>query len=497
MLVTGGGRMNAQTNGPRGKGARRLLAAGAVLAALALAAGPLPAAAEPFSAGVTLAGAQYQSFAGTGSFPYGDQLNPQQKKMYDALKTMTPTDTRREAELTSLSWARDDAGNQLNRAFQGAIDALIKDYPEMFWLDIADTIEKGKVVTVDTSQQGGNIITSVKTTFDFSVIDGAADKARQVSQAIAAFPVGGNTRYEKLRSIHDGLSKRVSYDDAAVQNPEGNPHSWDAYGALIKGKAVCEGYAEAFKLLCDREGIPCVLIVGDGVGQGGTGEPHMWNAVYMDDQKQWYAVDVTWDDQPRAIFYTFFLTGSEVAGTDGFPEVPFSQSHVADGNFTGTVNSPVFAFPTLSAGRYDPSAPPPADPDTGETVSGAKPEIPAAAEPAAPAVEPAAATVRPDAATTVKPKAAATQPEAAAATAAAETTAAVGESPATEPVAPDASGEDTASGPPGVNRPGGLPPLAAAAALLLAGAAAAVWLAVSRAGKAAGKKEAGGWNEDK
>jgi len=47
----------------------------------------------------------------------------------------------------------------------------------------------------------------------------------------------------------------------------------------------CMAYSYAFQFLCDRAGIPCVLVCND---------VHMWNQVYLDGQ--WWLVDVTASD---------------------------------------------------------------------------------------------------------------------------------------------------------------------------------------------------------
>lgn len=47
----------------------------------------------------------------------------------------------------------------------------------------------------------------------------------------------------------------------------------------------CMAYSYAFQFLCDRTGIPCVLVCND---------VHMWNQVYLDGQ--WWLVDVTASD---------------------------------------------------------------------------------------------------------------------------------------------------------------------------------------------------------
>ena len=68
--------------------------------------------------------------------------------------------------------------------------------------------------------------------------------------------------------------------------------SHSAYGALIAGKAVCEGFAEAMLLLCEAADIPCLLLEGTA-GAGETAAPHAWNLVQL--HGIWYHIDCTWD----------------------------------------------------------------------------------------------------------------------------------------------------------------------------------------------------------
>lgn len=90
------------------------------------------------------------------------------------------------------------------------------------------------------------------------------------------------SRYEKELFIHDWLCENVVYgfNDNTV---------FTAYGALVNGVAVCEGYSRAMQLLCDSLGIPCVLVCGTSNSQD-----HMWNVI--DPGDGWYHLDVTWDD---------------------------------------------------------------------------------------------------------------------------------------------------------------------------------------------------------
>ena len=134
-------------------------------------------------------------------------------------------------------------------------------------------------------------------------------------------PVDTTNRYLFVKSLHDYLANTVYYPDLDTSDYVMSAH--DAYGALVEGRAVCQGYSDAFKLICDYYKIPCVCISGtaDGVG-------HMWNAVQMDDG-YWYLLDATWDDQTSRIYYDFFLVGLNTKDTY-FGGEAFSTSHVND-----------------------------------------------------------------------------------------------------------------------------------------------------------------------
>lgn len=103
---------------------------------------------------------------------------------------------------------------------------------------------------------------------------------------------GMSSEYEKEKYINDIICDTVTYVD------EGD-FAHTAYGALIEGKALCEGYSRAFKLLCNKADIECDLIVGEAEGVG-----HMWNRVNID--KKLSFVDVTWNDRSDFRTYTYF-----------------------------------------------------------------------------------------------------------------------------------------------------------------------------------------------
>lgn len=104
------------------------------------------------------------------------------------------------------------------------------------------------------------------------------------------------SEYERELIIHDAIVDAAQYDEAVLsawplrlRQPE--PNNENPYGALVKGLAVCRGYASSFQLLMDLAGIECITVEGTA---NHDREPHAWNMVRLDGE--WYCVDVTWDD---------------------------------------------------------------------------------------------------------------------------------------------------------------------------------------------------------
>lgn len=125
--------------------------------------------------------------------------------------------------------------------------------------------------------------------------------------------------YDKIKAFHDYLINYCTYKDTGDRS-----HS--AVGALIDGQAVCEGYTEAFDLLCYLSGIECIEI--DGTAQNNTmSGPHAWNKVKLDNI--WYNVDVTWDDPISSspmLRYDYFLVSDDKMTQDHqwylYPHIP-------------------------------------------------------------------------------------------------------------------------------------------------------------------------------
>ncbi|MBO6114303.1 MAG: hypothetical protein J6P57_04520 [Lachnospiraceae bacterium] len=93
------------------------------------------------------------------------------------------------------------------------------------------------------------------------------------------------TDYEKELAIHDYIVTNCEYGYVDYSND----YAYRAYGALVQGKAVCNGYAEAMALLLNCVGVENEIMTG-----WASSELHAWNRVRLDGK--WYQVDSTWDD---------------------------------------------------------------------------------------------------------------------------------------------------------------------------------------------------------
>ena len=184
-----------------------------------------------------------------------------------------------------------------------------------------------------------------------SVSSDAAAVDDAVKQIAAQAAAQGGT-YAQLLFVHDWLTKNNVYNLTAAENSDSHADydylPWCPLSALTDvSQPVCEGYAEAFKLICDELDIPCEIVVG--YLSGGS---HAWNMVQLNGTR--YAVDVTADDPvvrgrnsvvSGAESHDFFLVGANTV-IDG---AAFSSSHTATGEYVTGVR---FQYPALSPEAY-------------------------------------------------------------------------------------------------------------------------------------------------
>ncbi|AEE97594.1 cell wall-binding repeat-containing protein [Mahella australiensis] len=138
------------------------------------------------------------------------------------------------------------------------------------------------------------------------------NKAKDIVSSIVK---PGMSDLQKEKAIHDYVVNNTKYDKENYDNNTIPQESYDAYGALVKNTAVCQGYAEATSLLLNMAGIENIIVSGDannGITMGG----HAWNIVKIDGK--YYHLDTTWDDPVTSdghnvLTYNYFnLSDSEI-----------------------------------------------------------------------------------------------------------------------------------------------------------------------------------------
>ncbi|MBE6824806.1 MAG: hypothetical protein E7513_05615 [Ruminococcaceae bacterium] len=185
------------------------------------------------------------------------------------------------------------------------IKALTDDNPQVFWLSTTF----GYLISEDQNYTAVQLYSRVS--------------PKEVQQQASELKAKVDDFYKNLEKsltpyqlelyIHDYILDNCVYDDSIglddVITVE-KAKSFDAYGALVEGVAVCEGYSRAFQLLCHGVGIRCINLIGES-----QNELHMWSCVVLDGD--WYYVDTTWDDNlDKAFRYDYFNINEEQLRVD-------------------------------------------------------------------------------------------------------------------------------------------------------------------------------------
>lgn len=167
-------------------------------------------------------------------------------------------------------------------------NAYLCDHTEHFWLGSSYSIgynSKTALSLKPSYVMSGTELETAKEAFN----DAVSELLSGITPAMS--------EYEREKLLHDRLAAKINYVETS------NAHN--AYGAIVEGEAVCEGYAEAYQYLLQRAGLQSFIATGNGVNtETGDKENHAWNIVRVDGK--YYHVDLTWDDQGEYLFYAYF-----------------------------------------------------------------------------------------------------------------------------------------------------------------------------------------------
>ncbi len=93
----------------------------------------------------------------------------------------------------------------------------------------------------------------------------------------------GTTDLEKAMLLHNEIVASTQYDYESAKKDT----NYTAYGVLMEGVAVCDGYTKAFACIANELSIPTIRISSKTLN-------HAWNMVMLDGN--WFELDCTWDD---------------------------------------------------------------------------------------------------------------------------------------------------------------------------------------------------------
>ena len=221
-------------------------------------------------------------------------------------------------EVISAGTLTTEASAAIEAAFN--LDALMQrmlsEMPyELYWFDKTEGIGmsygvslSGEILTVKNLKLSMYIsqayakINEGGATYDPLTADTAKTSAAKRAAENATQVVAANTAksdHEKLKAYLDYIKDAVSYNNEAANNnatPYGDP--WQIIYVFDNNPStnvVCEGYAKAFKHLCDLSSFSesdlfCSLVTGT-MTVGTSAGPHMWNIVTVGGRN--YLVDVT------------------------------------------------------------------------------------------------------------------------------------------------------------------------------------------------------------
>lgn len=122
---------------------------------------------------------------------------------------------------------------------------------------------------------------------DSKKIENAIAKLVKVINDVVAGIDSSMTDVERILEVHDFLVRECDYDYENYLNNTLPSYTGTIEGVLIKKKAVCQGYAEAFAIIMNHLGYDTYIVTSWEMN-------HAWNLIRVGDN--WYHVDCTWDD---------------------------------------------------------------------------------------------------------------------------------------------------------------------------------------------------------
>lgn len=173
----------------------------------------------------------------------------------------------------------------------------------------------------------------------YSTAEEEAQVNKVVDEFVSQIDKSTMTDYEIIKTVHDFICEGTTYDDDAAEKYDyyiqrgwssfaKYKYAYSAYGALLKGSCVCQGYALAFYRLCKELGYSARFVSSAG---------HAWNIVGLDGK--YYFVDATWNDDamdtgyPDEAYYYFLVNYPTLRSQDTKEVYEKYEAHYLEGYY--------------------------------------------------------------------------------------------------------------------------------------------------------------------
>lgn len=195
-----------------------------------------------------------------------------------------------------------------NDMIQKAIDAIDRDYPELFWFSGTGQIE--------TTLLGERAMEAVyRPTYAMNAAQRAETQAKidqWTADCLATIDTSAS-QYAQALGVYTYLIDHADYQDVGSNS---------IVNIMVGGAGLCGCYAKTMQYVLNQLGIHAAYITGQAKGQS-----HAWNLVWLDGTPCW--VDPTWGDP-------VFAGGEESQGPAyayfGLTTADLLRTHTIDGS---------------------------------------------------------------------------------------------------------------------------------------------------------------------
>ncbi len=170
--------------------------------------------------------------------------------------------------------------------------------------------QNGDIYNIKITEYPGERIVDAWNSGDYSTL--TADEFQALNTALGMIESARSQAYDEYELeliLHNMLMDRITYYTGSldVDDPLNPPRYLTVIGALLDGKANCQGYTDAFYTLAS--------LAGFTVGRISVESPdgfHMANTINLNGL--WYIVDVTYDDMDGdgENIYGYFNVGKDM-----------------------------------------------------------------------------------------------------------------------------------------------------------------------------------------